>query len=90
MARRSRYPVRKNATQGRGRSGVGKRQVTRPPSSVASGQLASSRNVTNAPIAPDRIQQTIPLQPHVVREIKRILVIAGVMILILAILSIIL
>lgn len=90
MPRRSRYPVSKSAPQGRGRRSRGKQQAARSPVPVTSERIAPSRSIPAAPISSAHIQQNIPPPPYVVRELKRIGIIAGAMLLLLVILSVVL
>lgn len=90
MPRRSRYPASKSSQQARGRRSREKRQATYPPDTMQSKQVTPSRSIPFNPIPSESPQQTFPVPRYITRDLKRILIIAVAMLILLIILSLVL
>lgn len=91
MTKGSRYGMSKSAPQGKGRKSRKKIRPVRSTTPLASRRMPSSESALSAPTSPaPRVQQVVPQYPHMLRDLKRIGVIAGAMLLLLIILSLVL
>lgn len=91
MPRRSRYPGNKNAPQGRGRRpGRAKPPAESPSAPVESRQPVTQKAEPSLPASPITVQKDFTPPPYILREIKRTAIIAGLLLTILIILSIVL
>ena len=91
MPKGSRYGMSKNAPHGRGRKSRKKPRAVQSTTPLASRRMPPSVSTPSAPTpSATRVQQVVPQYPHMFRDLKRIGVIAGAMLLILIILSLVL
>ena len=92
MPRRSRYSGGKNAPQGRGRrpGSGGKPPADRPSVPVASQQANIQSIDTPAPASFPPVKKDAPPPPYILRELKRTAIIAGALLILLVILSLVL
>ena len=92
MPRGSRRAVTKGAPYGKGRRSREKRYAVRRAAPVAAKQASIPESIPAAP--PTRVspamQQMVAPQPHVLKDLKRIGIITGVMLLLLIILYLVL
>jgi len=92
MPKGSHYVTTKSTPYGKGRKSKKKRRTARYPAPLAAKQAPLPRSISaaaSARLAP-RIQQIAPQHPYVLSELKRSGIIAGAMLLLLIILSLVL